>query len=526
MKLPSSPQFKSIQGVNLQRSKFNLSHTVKTTLDAGYLVPVARYNVYPGDVVTHEVSSFCRILTLLTPLMDNLVADFHFWYVPFRLVQTNFPKMMGVRENPDDDIDYLSPKVTTPVGGVLPGTLYDYLGVRKGIAGLVLNNWYARAYALIYNEHYRDTNLIDKVPFDVDDGADTYSDYSTVRRRGKRKDYFTSALPWGQRGDAVGISLAGDVPVLGIGKANQTYSNGAQTPYESDGTTSSYSSSSNIGTTANNEFYVQENPDDAGYPNLHVSLTNVSAITINALRQANAVQTLLERDARGGNRFNEQVLAHWGVQIPDFRIMRPEYLGGGTAPVNISPIAQTSESDAGTPQGNLAGIGTLSTRGIGYRHSFPEWGVVLCIVSFRADLTYQQGTHRDFFIDSRYDMYHPEFAHLGEQVVYNREIFTQGTSADTAAFGYQEYGAHLRYIPSMITGKLNSDVSGGLDIWHLAQDFDSLPGLDQDFIEENPPLDRVVAVTDEPHFKLDVFHSVAAIRQVPVFSTPSLMDRI
>jgi hypothetical protein len=253
-------------------------------------------------------------------------------------------------------------------------------------------------------------------------------------------------------------------------------------------------------------------------------LSEASAATINQLREAFQVQRLYERDARGGTRYTEIIRSHFGVVSPDARLQRPEYLGGGSTPVNINPVAQTSSTDATTPQGNLAAIGTASAHGHGFVKSFTEHGVIIGLVSVRADMTYQQGLNKMFSRSTRFDFFWPTLAHLGEQAVLNREIYAQGTAADDEVFGYQERYAEYRYKPSLITGKMRSQDSQSLDIWHLAQDFTSLPTLGPDFIVENPPVERVVAVQDEPEFLFDSYFSLKCARPMPVYSTPGLID--
>ena len=261
-------------------------------------------------------------------------------------------------------------------------------------------------------------------------------------------------------------------------------------------------------------------------PDLVADLSEASAATINMLRQAFQIQKLYERDARGGTRYTEVVRAHFGVISPDGRLQRPEYLGGGQSTVNLHAVAQTSNVNAQpTPQGNLAAFGTSTlSGGHGFTKSFTEHCVIIGLVSVRADLNYQQGLNRMFSRRTRWDFYWPALAHIGEQAVLNKEIYTQGTEQDEAVFGYQERFAEYRYKPSVITGEMRSNFAQSLDTWHLAQDFESLPALNSAFIEENPPIDRVIAVPSSPHFIFDSYFQLRCARPMPVYGVPGLID--
>jgi hypothetical protein len=346
-------------------------------------------------------------------------------------------------------------------------------------------------------------------------------------RRGKRHDYFTSALPWPQKGPAVPLPLTGNAPVVGIGvdDANPSagFSNTDRLIRESDGADRTYS---DTWATSSAGLYVEADGASSAtaYPQIFADLSQVTAATINTLRQSFQVQRLYERDARGGTRYVEILKAHFGVTSPDQRLQRPEYLGGGSTMVNVNPLAQTSESGS-TPQGNLAAVGTASASGHGFTKSFVEHGVVLGFVSARADLNYQQGINRMWSRSTRWDFYWPALAHLGEQAVYNKEIYNDvagGTNDDV--FGYQERWAEYRYKPSLVTGHFRSDFGTPLDTWHLAQDFASLPVLDDTFIQENPPVDRVIAVPSEPHFLFDAYFDLKCARPMPMYSVPGMID--
>lgn len=518
MKSPNQSHFSKAPQANIQRSQFNRSCGLKTTFDAGYLVPVFVDEVLPGDTFNLRMTAFSRLATPMRPFMDNLYLDSQFFFVPLRLIWDNFQKMMGEQVDPGDSTDYIVPTMTAPAGGYESQSLSDYFGIPTGIDSLEHSALFHRAYNLIFNEWYRDENLQDSVVVDRGDGPDDPDDY-VLLRRGKRHDYFTSCLPWPQKGPSVDLPLGSTAPVAWDGVAG---TNGGGDRVLIFNTAVEYNRSLYAYSGDSNRIYANHSVV-SGKP-LYADLTAATAATINQLREAFQVQRLYERDARGGTRYTEIIRSHFGVVSPDSRLQRPEYLGGGSTPVNINPIAQTSSTDATTPQGNLAAVGTASAHGHGFVKSFTEHGIIIGLVSVRADLSYQQGLNKMFSRSTRFDFYWPTLAHLGEQAVLNREIYAQGTSADDDVFGYQERYAEYRYKPSLITGKMRSQDAQSLDIWHLAQDFSTLPTLSADFIEEHPPVERVVAVQDEPEFLFDSYFSLKCARPMPVYSTPGLID--
>jgi len=514
-------QFSEVPHADIQRSTFDRSHGLKTTFNAGQLVPIYVDEALPGDTFSCNLTAFSRLATPIHPTMDNAFMDTHFFAVPVRLVWDDFEEFMGETKTykaagssrldgtPDFTVAApVPPTITAGGSGETEGSLSDYFGIPTKVGGLEFSALWHRAYTLCWNDWFRDENLQAPKTIDTTSGGDTTT-YALLNR-GKKHDYFTSALPWPQKGADVTIPLGTVAPI-----ATNTATNDEVSVYSTSN--SSYK-----------QLYSNSSKDlsmsgtaGAESDRLYADLSDATAATINQLRLAFATQKFLEIQARGGSRYIEVIKNHFNVTSPDARLQRPEYLGGGSSPVNISPVAQTSSTDATTPQGNLSAIGTTVLSGHSFTKSFTEHTIVIGMVSVRTDLTYQQGLNRMFSRETIYDYYWPTLSTIGEQAVKNKEIYAQGSAADETTFGYQERYAEYRYKPSSVTGKFRSNATGTLESWHYAQEYASLPLLGDSWIQvTDTNVQRTLAVASEPQFIFDSLFKLKCTRPMPVNSVP------
>ena len=518
-------RFSNVARADIKRSRFNRSHTHKTTFDANKLIPVFVDEVLPGDTFTMNMTSFARLATPIKPSMDNLYMDVHFFFVPNRLVWDNFEKFMGAQDNPGDSTDFLIPTISgvSADDASYENGILDYMGVPKVLTGqLEVNALPFRAYNLIYNEWYRDQNLQDSVTVETGDN-DLASNYDLLFR-GKRHDYFTSALPFPQKGDPVSLSLSGDIPII-------PESNAAYPQFKMPTSNPDPSRLFKEGATGEVVWEEQATNQSQGALAWSTSallgdLDGVTSVTINALRQAFQLQKFLERDARSGTRYIEVIKSHFGVTNPDFRLQRPEYLGACHEDLRFTTIAQTTQTLSGsTPQGNLAAMATVGGKKKVFNKSFTEHGFIIGIASVYSDLTYQQGLNRFWQRQTRVDHFWPVFAHLGEQEIFNSEIFASGNQTqDKSLFGYQERYAEYRYHPNRISGTFRSSHTQSLDVWHYSEDFSSLPLLNGDFIQNNAPVKRNSAIPSEPDLICDFYFGLSCVRPMPLYGTPGFVD--
>lgn len=535
-KLVSQQDRALIERPDVPRSRFTGSWTVKTTFDQGLLIPFMVEEILPGDHMRYNVTAYIRMSTPIFPMLDNLRVDTHFFYVPNRLVWDNWQRMMGEQDSPGDSIAYSVPQVVSPTNGFPVRGVADYFGlptVGQTTAGqtISVNSLPFRAYNLIFNQWFRDENVTNAVTVPKGNGPDAASTYSLLYRA-KSHDYFTSALPWPQKFTAPNVPMTGIAPIIGIGTTTGDFPSGVGLVYESTGNVTSYTNASPFD--AAGTWYVKGTAASFGIPEIYAAMGGNGAsagFTINAFRQAMLIQTLLERDARGGTRYIEILKNHFGVSSPDARLQRAEYLGGGNSPLMITPVAQTAPASVGgsdSPVGILGGAGTaVGQHSASY--AAVEHGFIIGLISVKSELSYQQGVHRMWSRATRYDYYWPSLAGLGEQAVLTKELYSTGVGGiDQLVFGYQARFEEYRGNYSIVSGMFRSYVSGTLDGWHLAQRFLSPPTLSTGFLQDQAPMSRVLAadtLAEGQQFLADLMIRRDATRPVPIYGTPASLMR-
>lgn len=530
MRVPSAgsahEKAQRIAAVSAPRSAFDMSRPCKTTFDEGWLIPIAWDEVLPGDTWTVSLHAFARIATLIFPLMDNLEFCTECFFIPWRLVWDHTREFFGYQKNPGDSTAYTIPRTTSALPTYLP--LFDYLGVNVfATTAWQVNVLLPRGYQRVWDEWYRDENLQNSQLFSTGDGPDSALNYGLLRRN-KKRDYFSNALPWPQKGVAAVLPLAGTAPVVpNAPHAVPTLWN------VTSGTTAGAMLRAAAGAnTAVNITNAGLAGSGLGWdqPNLLVNLVSVTGgATISDFRLASTIQEFLERQARGGTRYPEYLWEHWRVRSSDARMQRTEYLGGSCTPLVISPIAQQSQTSGAAKLGTLAGVGVVNAHGRhGFSRSFEEHGFWIMLASVRLmDNYYQMGLHKAWKRQTLYDVADPAFANLTEQAVLCQEVWYDGDGSGTpgAAFGYQGRYDEYRQGFGLITSQMRSNVVGSYDAWHLAMEYASQPALNTTFIEENAPMDRVVADPTLDHFVFDAQIAAQVARVLPVRGVPSLMAR-
>ncbi len=542
--------FSQIPRANIRRARFKRDYSNTTTINEGEIVPIYVDEVLPGDTVSLTQNSLVRMATPIYPVMDNCYLDIYYFFCPNRLLWEHWENLMG--QNDDSywapKTEYSVPQLTAPANGWNAGTIADYMGIPIKVKKISVNAMPFRAYARIWNEWFRDENLQQPVVQDIDDATNTGSNTGTQLtdaqngglplKAGKMHDYFTSCLPEPQKGEAsaVPIDIGLNPEVITTSRFHETGGTPLMWKAIDDQVTGGnygynivahFNAGQDYARTRTGERYNQTATDKEIVPiNLELRESNTSSsISINELRQAIAIQHILEADARGGTRYTELLKNEFGVTSPDSRLQRTEYIGGNRIPINISQVIQQSATDTTSPQGNTAAYSLTTSRNKMMSYSATEHGYILGLAVIRVDHSYQQGLRRMWSRKRRFDFYHPMLANLGEMEVLNKEIYCQGTETDDDVFGYQEAWADYRYHPNMVTGEMRSTAPQPLDAWHYADHYEELPVLSSEWIQEGKEnIDRTIAVQSEisHQFIANFYFDQTWTRPMPIYSVPGL----
>lgn len=536
--------YAQVPRAEIRRAQFKRPFNLLTTINEGYLTPIYCDEVLPGDTAKINMNALMRMSTPLYPVMDNCYCDFYFFFVPSRLLWNHFENLMGQNDSSfwAERVEYTTPKTKAPKGGWNVGTIADYFGIPTGVEGIEVNSLPFRAYCKIYNEWFRDENLQQPIPFSTGDetteGANSYANDggdATFEKGAnlitacKYKDYFTSCLPSPQKGEAVKLPTA-DIAKIHMYKTKDLLEQGTDKGYESvefnknNNIIAAMSNSENTVGIYGTYWNSTTNQNEENRAFLGADMTTATATTINELRQAIAVQHILERDARTGTRYKEILQGAWGVTSPDARLDRSEYIGGYRLPININQVVQTSSTDSTSPQGNTGAYSMTTMSRNMCTYSSTEHGFIIGLALVRVEHSYQQGLSRMWTRSTRFSYYDPMLANLGEQAVLNQEIYAQGTSKDQEVFGYQEAWADYRYRTNMVTSEMRSTYAQTLDAWHYADKYDSLPILSHNWIKEGKNIDRTLAVqsSNSHQFICNYYFDQTWTRPMPIYSIPGL----
>lgn len=541
----SEQHYNQVPRAKIRRARFKRDYSLLTTINEGDLVPIYLDEVLPADTFKVNVNALVRMSTPLYPVMDNAYMDYYFFFVPARLLWEHFENLMGQNDKTfwAETTEYTTPQTTAPNGGWNVGTLADYFGIPTGVANLSVNSMPFRAYCKVWNEWFRDENLQQPVTMSKSDattaGSNTGTSLSDAEKGGmplkvcKYKDYFTSCLPSPQKAvDPVTIPLTGNAPL----EAYTTDKLTEKIKLEGQKTLVWQTNSDNVGSLpetfaggfnkVGTSFGAKITGDTLTKRYyLGTDLSNVTAATINELRQAIAVQHIFERDARTGTRYKEILQGAWGVTSPDARLDRSEYIGGYRMPINVNQVVQTSATDSTSPQGNTGAYSMTTMSRNMCTYSATEHGYVIGLAAIRVDHSYQQGLSRLWTRSTRFSYYDPMLACLGEQAVLNQEIYAQGNTKDEEIFGYQEAWADYRYRTNQITGEMRSTYAQTLDAWHYADKYTKLPTLSSSWIQEGTEnIDRTIAVqsSNSHQFLVNLYYDQTWTRPMPIYSIPGL----